>query len=251
MTRSGDVRAPLAFPRYLQVQQALQEMIEGTEYAPGDKVPSERELAEQLGVSRMTVRRAMDNLVRMGLLERDSTAGTRVSAPKVNRLLNDPQLHSITQMVTAEGGQAGGRLLEFQVTAAPSQVSERLGVPVGSAVVMLRRLRLVNEVPFCLETSYLPHARVPGLAAEDLMGNQSLYRVLRERYGIEAGVGESVISVAPATVAEGRALNLGADQSVLLYRTLVRDPAGVPFEYLKSANHPQFVVFRIGEGGRG
>ncbi|MBB6099202.1 GntR family transcriptional regulator [Deinobacterium chartae] len=234
-------------PRYLQVQQMLQDMIEGTEYAPGDKIPSERELAEQLGVSRMTVRRAMDNLVRMGLLERDSTAGTRVSAPQVDRLLGDPQLHSITQMVAAAGGQAGGRLLDFQFAPAPSKVSARLEVPLGSPVAVIRRLRLVNDLPFCLETSYLPAARVAGLAAEDLAGNASLYRVLEERFGIRAGVGESVISVSHATSFEAGALGLLEGDPVLLYRTVVRDEADRPFEYLKSVNHPQRVVFKIGE----
>jgi len=240
--------SPLAPPRYLQVQQMLQEMIEGTEYAPGDKVPSERELAERLGVSRMTVRKAMENLVRMGLLERDGTAGTRVSAPQVNRVLNDPQMHSITQMVAATGGQAGGRLLDFHVAPGPAKVSEKLGAPLGSPVVVLRRLRLVNDVPFCLETSYLPRERVPGLAAEDLAGNQSLYGVLHERFGIEAGVGESSINVSCATAFEASALGVPEEHPVLLYRAVVRDRDGVPFEYLKSVNHPRLVVFRIAEG---
>ncbi|WP_148234845.1 GntR family transcriptional regulator [Deinococcus maricopensis] len=244
MTRPDDRPTP-TLPRYLQVQQMLQDIIEGAEYAPGDKVPSERELAEQLGVSRMTVRKAMDNLVRMGWLERDSTAGTRVSAPRVNRVLNDPQLHSITQMVAATGGQAGGRLLEFQVAPASSKVSEVLRVPLGSPVVVLRRLRLVNDVPFCLETSHLPAERVPGLAAEDLAGNQSLYGVLHARYGIDAGEGESTISVSSATAAEAGVLGLAQGEAVLLYRTVVRDRAGAPFEYLKSVNHPRLVAFRV------
>ncbi|WP_045234453.1 GntR family transcriptional regulator [Deinococcus pimensis] len=238
-------------PRYLQVQRALQEMIEGPEYAPGDRVPSERELAEQLGVSRMTVRRAMDNLVRMGLLERDSTSGTRVSEPRVSRVLNDPRLHSITQMVAATGGRAGGRLLDFSVSPAPAKVAARLEVPVGSAVVVLRRLRLVNDVPFCLETSYLPEARVPGLAAEDLAGNGSLYGVLEARFDVRAASGDSSIGVSVATPAEARALGLPEGHAVLLYRSVVRDVEGRAFEYLKSVNHPQLVVFRIGEGRGG
>ncbi|PYE49976.1 GntR family transcriptional regulator [Deinococcus yavapaiensis KR-236] len=238
-------------PRYLQVQQMLREMIERAEYGPGDKVPSERELAEQLGVSRMTVRKAMDNLVRLGLLERDGTAGTRVSAPKVSRVLNDDRLNSITQMVAATGGTAGGRLLDFRVAPASSKVAEKLEVPLGSAAVVLRRLRLVNDVPFCLETSYLPSARVPDLAAEDLLGNQSLYGVLRERFGIEVGVGDSSIAVRPATGDEAGMLGLDEGQAVLLYRSVVRDPSGVPFEYVKSVNHPHLVVFQIGERDRG
>ncbi|EYB67272.1 GntR family transcriptional regulator [Deinococcus phoenicis] len=237
--------------RYLQVQQRLQNMLEGGEYLPGDKVPSERELAQTLGVSRMTVRRAVDNLVRQGLLERDSTTGTRVSPPKVRRLLNHAHLHSITQMVAATGGRAGGKLLEFQMTAASGSVGQKLHLPPGSPVVMIRRLRLVDDVPFCLETSYLSARRVPGLAAEDLLGGESLYQLLEERFGIVAALGESMIGVAPARASEAQALNLQPDQAVLLYRSVVQDARGQPFEYLKSVNHPQLVVFNIGEGRAG
>lgn len=234
--------------RYLQVQQRLQEMLDGGEYQPGDKVPSERDLAVTLGVSRMTVRRAVDALVELGLLERDSTAGTRVSTPKVRRLLNHAHLHSITQMVAATGGRAGGRLLEFQLGAAAGRVAEKLRLPVGSPVVVIRRLRLVNDLPFCLETSYLSARRVPGLAAQDLVDGSSLYQLLADRYGIAAAVGESVISVSSATGPEAQALGLQPQQAVLLYRSVVLDTAGEPFEYLKSVNHPGLVEFNIGEG---
>ncbi|MFC4426408.1 GntR family transcriptional regulator [Deinococcus navajonensis] len=234
--------------RYLQVQQRLQEMLDGGEYQPGDKVPSERELALTLGVSRMTVRRAVDALVKLGLLERDSTTGTRVSPPKVRRLLNHAHLHSITQMVAATGGRAGGRLLEFQMTPVAGRVAEKLQLSAGSPVVVIRRLRLVDEVPFCLETSYLSARRVPGLAAQDLMDGASLYQLLEDRYGISAAVGESMISVSFATRPEAEALNLPAQHAVLLYRSVVQDTQGQPFEYLKSVNHPSLVVFNIGEG---
>ncbi|GGL19504.1 GntR family transcriptional regulator [Deinococcus radiotolerans] len=234
--------------RYLKVQQHLQDLVTGGEYQPGDKVPSERELALTLGVSRMTVRRAVDALVRMGLLTRDSTAGTRVSSPKVRRLLNHAHLHSITQMVAATGGRAGGRLLEFQTGVASGRVAEKLGVAAGSPVVVIRRLRLVDDVPFCLETSYLSAQRVPGLAAQDLLDGASLYQVLADRYGIAAAVGESVISVSVATAAEAQALNLPDQHAVLLYRSVVQDTQGQPFEYLTSVNHPNLVVFNIGEG---
>lgn len=237
--------------RYLQVQQRLQEMLDGGDYQPGDKVPSERELAQTLGVSRMTVRRAVDNLVKLGLLERDSTTGTRVSTPRVRRLLNHAHLHSITQMVAATGGRAGGKLLEFLVTPASVGVAEKLLVPAGSPVVAIRRLRLVDDMPFCLETSYLSARRVPGLAAEDLLEGGSLYELLEVRYGIAAAVGESLISVYFATVSEAQALNVPVNHAVLLYRSVVQDTQGQPFEYLKSVNHPGLVVFNIGEGRSG
>lgn len=236
-------------PLYLQVQEMLQEMIGGTEFSPGDKIPSERELSEQLDVSRMTVRRAIDNLVRMGLLERDSTSGTRVSLPKVGRLLDDRRSVGISQLLMAEGAQPGNKLLQFEIIRAPQKIAERLDLRLGSRVVVIRRLRLINETPFCLETSYLPAERVPGLAAQDLMANQSLYQLLRERYSIEHGSSDREIGLSYATINEAEALQLQLYDPVLLSRSLVFDQDGKPFEYVKSVNHPKFVVFRSREGG--
>lgn len=236
-------------PLYLQVQEMLQEMIGGTEYAPGDKIPSERELSEQLGVSRMTVRRAVDNLVRMGLLERDSTSGTRVSLPRVGRSLDEKRSQGISQMLMAEGARPGNKLLHFEVIRAPQKIADRLQLKLGSQVVVIRRLRLVNDVPFCLETSYLPAERVRGLVAEDLLGNQSLYALLEERFGIQHRATEREISLSYATVHEAEALRLEPGDPVLLFRGLVYDQDHKPFEYLKSVNHPKYVVFKSKEGG--
>ena len=238
-----------SIPLYLQVQEMLQEMIGGTEYTAGDKIPSERELSEELGVSRMTVRRAVDNLVRMGLLERDSTSGTRVSLPRVGRALDDKQSRSLSQVLTEEGGQPGSKLLHFEIIRAPQKIAERLQLKLGSRVVVIRRLRLVNEVPFTLETSYLPAEKVKGLVAEDLAGNQSLYRLLKERYGLEVRESEKEIGISYATVHEAEALRLKVDDAVLLFRALVYDQKHQPLEYLKSVNHPQYVVFKTKDGG--
>lgn len=238
-----------SIPLYLQVQEMLQEMISGTEYSAGDKIPSERELSEQLGVSRMTVRRAVDNLVRMGLLERDSTSGTRVSLPRVGRSLDNQHSVGISQMLLAEGAQPGNKLLHFEVIRPPQKITEKLGLKLGSQVVVIRRLRSVNGVPFCLETSYLPAERVRGLVAEDLLGNQSLYKLLEERFGIEHHASEREIGVSYATIHEAEALQLEVDDPVLLYRGLVFDQHHQPFEYLKSVNHPKYVVFKTKEGG--
>ena len=77
--------ADLNSPLYLQVEATLKEMIEGGDFSPGEQIPSERELSDQLGVSRMTVRRAVENLTHRGLLERRSTSGTYVRPPQVFR----------------------------------------------------------------------------------------------------------------------------------------------------------------------
>jgi GntR family transcriptional regulator len=228
---------------YLRAQQSVLEMIEGPGYAAGDKIPSERELSDRLGISRMTMRKAIDNLVKGGILERRSTSGTFVAVPRVERPLNHDS-HSISEIIEKAGGRAGSKLLFFESAEANSRVAERLAIRPGASLIVIRRLRTVNDVPFCVETSHLPAERVPGLAAADLLENESLYALLKQRYGIAIGAGESLINVSPATALEAELLGLRPDTPAMIFRSVVRDRQGRPIEYLTSVNHPQRVVFK-------
>jgi GntR family transcriptional regulator len=111
-------------------------------------------------------------------------------------------------------------------------------------------LRTVNELPFCVETSHLPADRVPGLAADDLLGGQSLYHLLKARFNIDIGPGESTIAVARATAQEAQLLGLKPETPTLIYRSVVLDRQSRPIEYLTSVNHPQLVVFKTAHSGR-
>ncbi|MBW0448288.1 GntR family transcriptional regulator [bacterium M00.F.Ca.ET.228.01.1.1] len=228
---------------YARIQQALQEMIEGPAFSPGDRIPSERELAEQFSISRMTMRKAITNLVRTGVLERRSTSGTFVASPRVQRPL-DRSLQSLSKTIEQGGGAAGSKLLFFEMSRANERVGKCLKIEEDADVVVIRRLRSANGLPFCVETTYLPAGRVPGLIADDLAGNASLYDLLKSRYGIEAAYDEGTISVAPVTLLESELLNLPAASSALLYRAIIYDSSGLPVEYLVSVNHPQRVVFK-------
>ncbi len=231
-------------PIYRAIQQRLQEMIAGPDFAPGDRVPSERDLAERFRANRMTVRKAVEGLVALGLLERAGTAGTRVAMPVVTRPVEGPAGAGIARIVQSEGGTPGNKLLHFEVAHASAKMAKRLGVAEGAELVVLRRLWTVNAVPFCVETSTLAADRVPGLAAEDLTAGQSLYGLLRARYGIEAASGERIISLANCTDMEARLLHLKPGAPALLLRLLMLDAKGRPIEYMTSLNHPQLVAFK-------
>ena len=231
-------------PLYLQVETTLKEMIEGTAYSPGDRIASERELSEMLGVSRMTVRRAIENLVKRGLLERRSTSGTYVKEPQVMRRVGKEFAQGLTQMLHTTGAQPGSRLLLFEIKPAPLKISERLKIHIGESVVVLRRLRLANDVPFCIETSYLPYKLVPGLCADDFaLENTSLYSILRNRYEIEVSKNNETIKMSYATPEEAENLGLNLNSPVILLRAVVSDDNNLPIEYLVSVNHPDRVVF--------
>jgi GntR family transcriptional regulator len=236
----GNVKPPL----YIQIQETLKEMIEGVEYVPGDQIPSERELAYELQVSRMTVRRAVESLIAMGLLERRSTSGTFVREPHVIRNITPGSIQSLTRQIQGEGGVAGSTLLLFDKIRAPKKVSEFLNLRLGSEVYCIRRLRFTNRVPFCIETSYLPFARFPDLSREKLAGIVSLYKILGANYDVRALKSIDTLNLSYATEEEAQLLELEVSDPVIFFRSIIFDEQDVPFEYVKSINHPYRVAFR-------
>jgi GntR family transcriptional regulator len=244
MDQSSNPRRTRTIPLYRAIQQHVRDLINGPEFSPGDRVPSERVLAEQLGANRMTVRKAIDGLVSQGLLERNGTSGTRIAAPRVERPVDTHTSLGIARIVQSGGATPGNKLLHFEAAHATARVAERLGIPEGSELVVFRRLWTVNGAPFCIETSHIPAARVPGLAAEDLTAGQSLYALMRSRYGIRTVSGERMIGVAYCSEFEARLLGMSPGAACLLLRLLVFDDRNEPVEYVTSVNHPQLVVFK-------
>lgn len=145
----------------------------------GDRLPGERVLAERLGVARKTLRRAVDLLVEEGRLERRHGSGTYVIRPPFARLLG---LTSFTEDMRSRGLVPGSRLLDMHRLAANPGLAHRLRVPVGDELIRFARLRLGDDEPIAVETTWIPAAYVPGLEPDDLSG--SLYELLASRYRI-------------------------------------------------------------------
>jgi len=233
-----------AAPAYKQIQAYLQDLLAGPDFGPGDRIPSERVLAEQLGRSRMTVRKAIEGLITMGLLERNGTSATRIPVPRVTRPMDVFASQGFHRIIQSGGGTAGNKLLHFEQARASAKVASRLNLEEGTEIVMFRRLWTANETPVCIETSHLPLSLVPDLAAEDLMAGESLYSLLHSRYGIGAMHGEREIGIATCNEMEARLLNLGLGTTCLLLQVQVHDEKGRPIEFTRSLNHPKFVIFR-------
>jgi GntR family transcriptional regulator len=232
-------------PAYKQIQSYLQELLAGPDFGPGDRIPSERDLAEQLGRNRMTVRKAIDGLVAMGLLERHSTTRARLPVPRVTRPIDNfhaPQ--GFRRIIQSGGGTAGNKLLHFEQAKASASVAARLKLEEGADIVMFRRLWTANDIPVCIETSHLPLSIVPDLAAQDLLAGESLYSLLHSRYGIGAMHGEREIGLTTCSEIEARLLKLTTGTSCLSLKMHVHDQKGRPVEYMRSVNHPTLVVFK-------
>lgn len=234
---------PTAAKGYLGVREYVTDLIDRGVYEPGDKLPSERELAAVLGVSRMTVRRALNELVTEARLERDSTNGTNVRRPPVPRTFGDHYPHGLSEILGEAGLHPGSRLLGFTVKPASETVVRNLGVEPEEPVLEIRRVRTMDGTPFCIETSVLPRRRVPTLSEDDLSQQQSLYKTLRESFGIIPTAAEKAISISFARPEEASLLRLPPRSPVLLLRSVVVDDHGFPLEYLTSVNHPHLVAF--------
>ncbi len=230
--------------RYQKVEEHIKGLLNSTDYGPGDRLPSERDLAGTLGVNRLTVRRAVNNLIDAGLLMGNGTSGTRVASHKMIRRVDIYRSIGIHRVITGAGGTPSNKLLHFQITAADANIAERLKIAEGDEVIIVRRVWNIDNSPFCIETSYLVSRLMPGLTADDLVSGQSLYELLNTRYGLETINAERTITVSHVNDIEGRLLDLAPGTAVLALRLLVETKDKKPIEYMSSINNPKLVVFR-------
>ena len=168
-------------PLYYQIRENLREKIHNHEYAPGSMIPSEAELCQQYGVSRVTVRRAVLDLVQEGLLTRGQGKGTFVEECYGLTTVNGVQ--SFTQELLGLNMRPTAKLLSCKVHTASQSLREKLALDEGDEVVTVSRLRLANNEPCMVEVMNFPYKLVPGLETEDL--DSSIYQLLKNRYNCE------------------------------------------------------------------
>jgi DNA-binding GntR family transcriptional regulator len=164
----------------------------------GDRVPPERELSAAWGVARMTLRRALDELVAEGLIVREQGRGTFVARPRMARHLS---MNSFTDEMRKQGRVPGSRVLGFKRIRAGVRQARQLRLPVGDPIVKFTRLRLADGEPIGVETTCVAAALVPGLQESDLEG--SWYELLERQYAIRIAHGTSLIE--PALLSEREA----------------------------------------------
>jgi len=222
---SSDLDKPL----YLQIREYLGEKIFSGELAPDSRLPSERELSRELEISRMTVRRAITELVNEGLLTRRHGSGTYVAKPRVS--YEARELVSYTQALRSRGIAVGSQLLEFGQVAASRRLAERLEVDVGRPLYHVARLRLANRIPSILERSFLPCERTPHLEEYDLE-RTSIHDVLTSGYGMRVQRVAQIIEAVTAsdTIAEQLRVEEGFPL-LMVTRTIHREGDGKPVVY--------------------
>ena len=196
-------------PKLEQLRLILEEMCDN-ELSPGDPLPGERALEEAYGVSRITVRRAIGDLVAAGRLRRVRGKGTFVApAPLVSRL----HLASFSDEMKAQRVEASSRILLSERTAPPEDVATYFGSPPNAPHIHLRRLRLGDGEPYAVDDAWYNAALVPDLLENDVY--RSVYTLLEEEYGLGITEAEQTVSAVAAGAHNAPLLDVAPDTALL------------------------------------
>ncbi len=212
--------------RYQRVQASLAEEIERGRRTPGTRLPPERALAEHFGVSRVTLRRALDELARAGVVAR-AGAGWIVASPAIGEPPN--ALMSFSEMAASRGLVPGGRVLQRHTRPATIEEADSLGLAPGAPLFELERLRSMDGVPILVDRARIPLALAPGLDDVDL-GGTSLYEVLEGRYAIRPSRAHFTVDAIAADERYAGLLELEAGRPLLRCQQQTQDEASRQIE---------------------
>jgi DNA-binding GntR family transcriptional regulator len=212
-------------PLHYQVRRLLLDEIERGELAPGQKLAPEKEYAARFGISLAPVRQAILGLVEEDYLYRVRGSGTFVREAKVEEKI--AILSSFTESMRARGFEPDIRTVEQRIVEAPIRVREAVG---SRQVVSVSRVAVVDGKPVAVLSSWLPVARVPGLA-EISLGNGSLYGLLAARFGIQMARAQSWIEVSRCRPADAAQLGVRPGTPTLLVEGVTYDTSDRPVEF--------------------
>lgn len=208
---------PKKQPLYDQLVDILTEKIE-KEYRPGDLLPSERELSERYGLSRTTVRLALQELEKLGMVVRQHGRGTFV-ADRSTQVANLSQTYSFTEHMRSLGREPETTILEFSELDADKNLAEHMGTRLGDRLFKLKRLRAADGIPMMVEVTYLPVRKFLTLTRRQLDG-MPLYDVMEKLYHEKIRVAEEEFFASVARPADAHLLDIPENAPVLdLVRT--------------------------------
>jgi DNA-binding GntR family transcriptional regulator len=211
-------------PLYYQVALQLERIIQAGELAPGTRLNNEVVLADQLGVSRPTLRRAMEYLVDRGYLVRKRGIGTQVVHPKLRRPVG---LTSLYDDLTLAGKDPRTSVLSLKTLPATDVVAHTLGIDEGSPVVALERLRYADDERLALMRNWIPPGQV--MLTAELLERSGLYQLMRAA-GLRLHLASQTIGARSATPAEARLLEAPKGEPLLTMRRTTYDDMGHPLE---------------------
>lgn len=222
----------LPTPAYLQLKDQLSLAIDNGALSAGSALPSERGLADSLGLSRMTVRRAFEQLVAEGLVEQRQGSGTYVKGRPLEQYID--RVLGFADEARALGFLAGTRLLQAKTQPADEHLAAQLGTQAGAPVLRLVRLRTADGEPLALQEAHL-HPDLRALDIGRLRSLGSLYHTLEEQFGLRPVRARQTIGARLPTSHESVVLGIGRDVPVMSLERTTYDADDRAFEFTRSA----------------
>ena len=209
MTENPDTRLPLL----AQIEDRLAREILAGQPAPGERLPPEDQLAQRFGVSRTTIRAAVQNLIRRGLVEIRRGKGSYVTRPKLTQELTG--LTGFVEDMAALGLEASARVVSHGLMPANAAVALHLALEKGAEIMRIQRVRLAEGVPVSFDETYLPAALGERVAAEDL-ATQPIFTLLEERFDTPLIEAEYRLEAVAADAAIAKALEIERGAPIFL-----------------------------------
>ncbi|SFA90553.1 GntR family transcriptional regulator [Pseudomonas sp. NFPP24] len=238
-TLSSDARLPL----YQRLRDQLIEQIANNRWRPGEAIPTEAVLSAEYALSTGTVRKAVDALVSEGILERQQGRGTFVRRPQFQSSLFR---FFRFQGPSGERQVPQSRILTVESVAAPSAVSEALGLASEAQVIRIVRTRLFDVQPLLAEEIWLPRARFQALLDIDLaVQGPLLYPVYESVCGQVVASAEETLTAESVNAVYARLLQVPVNSPVVVIERLARDYAGQPLEWRRSRGHAEHFRYHV------
>lgn len=213
----------IAIPLYKQLEHIIRSDLESGTMLPGQRIPTEAELGEMYGVSRVTVRKALEALSKEGCLERRSGKGTFVTEKKLHRYSTG--VTGFTEMCRKQGRVPSAKMLRLEVAAPENGDAARLHLAPGENVIVLERIRYADGVPVVLESATLPQNEYKQLLREDF-NKKSLRSFLHEQKGLVLKSSFNEFEIKPADSHEARCLDVQVGYPLLSITSEVCDDTG-------------------------
>lgn len=233
LVNNGFVNHDSPVPAFVQIEQDLRRQITAGGIAAEARLPRETDLAQLYGVSRMTVRRSLERLENDGYIRRIHGVGTIVTPPPAPMLIDLSSMVSIAEKIRTQGFNPRTEI-DIQTIATPTaQIRERLGLSPSETATVVRRVRLSDERPVLVNTSWLSTRRFPGLDKAELVDG-SLWRTLSTKYDVTPTGTEEYFELVKASADEARLLHVEEGATLIRVTGTTFDADHSPVEHCYS-----------------
>lgn len=221
-------------PLYKQLKEKILQDISDQIYRPGDKIPSQNELAKLYEVSRVTVKQALNELIYSGILSTQKGKGTFVKDLPFNKYTNN-RLEGFTESIEKIGYKAYTKVVDVTAIEANKYLATKLQVEIGHPIILLKRIRMINGVPMSLDISYLNKSMISNIEfTKEFLENKSLYRLLREKANIKFSYAEEKINAVLSDVETSELLKISKGEPILFIKRKTYTRDNIPIEFCEN-----------------